>query len=127
MTSPRYTTPGTRVSWGTVSEWIEAAHKINARRLSRHRNRALENHAGALPREVINLETDIEKIQRALHLFKYGPTGLARPTRGHRANHPSTPVIVDLSNRLAVLERSNGMRPGANWPAVFGGDDHDPC
>ncbi|APX26223.1 hypothetical protein Ga0080559_TMP247 (plasmid) [Salipiger profundus] len=48
---------------------------------------------------------------------------MARPSKGARANHPTTPVIMDLMNRLAVLKRQDQMPAGNNWTAMFGGSD----
>ena len=123
MTQCRYTTPGTRLTWSDVSEWVDAAHRIDRRRLSEARNRALGAHGAAMPRELIRRETDIPSLEAAIHLLKYGPPRLARPPKGARADHPTTPVIMDLMNRLAVLKRQDEMGAGDNWTAMFGGFD----
>ena len=123
MTRHRYTTPGTRLTWSSVTEWVRAAHRIDRRRLSEARNRALAAHAAALPRALINRETHLPSLEAALHLLKYGPPGLARPPKGARAGHPTTPIIMDLMNRLAVLKRQDAIPPGDNWTAIFGGSD----
>ena len=123
MTLNKYATPGTRLTWSNVTEWVDAAHRIDRRRLSEARNRALAAHGGALPREFINRETHVPALEAAIHLLKYGPPGLARPPKGARADHPTTPVIMDLMNRLAVLKRQDKMGAGDNWTAMFGGSD----
>ncbi len=120
MTIYRYTTPGTRITWSNVAEWVEAAHRIDRRRLSAARNRALAAHGAVLPRELIERETHVPTLEAAIHLLKYGPPGLARPPRGARADHPTTPVIMDLMNRRAVLDRQHEIAPGQNWTAIFG-------
>ena len=121
----RYTTPGTRLSWSNVTEWVNAARRIDGRRSSEARNRALACHGAVMPRELIDRETHIPSIETALDLLKYGPPGLARPGRGARGNHPTTPIIVDLMNRLAVLKRDAEMPSGGNWIAMHGGADAD--
>ena len=123
MTLYRYTTPGTRLTWSDVGEWVEAAHRIDRRRLSAARNRALAAHGAALPRELIDRETHVPSLEAAIHLLKYGPPGLARPPRGARADHPTTPVIMDLINRVAVLKGRDEMPRGGNCTAMFGGSD----
>ncbi|WP_305970530.1 MULTISPECIES: hypothetical protein [unclassified Mameliella] len=123
MTHDRYTTPGTRLTWSDVSEWVDAAHRIGSRQLSAARNRAYAAHAAALPRELIDRATHVPSLETALHLLKYGHPSLGRPQRGHRANHPTTSVIMDLMNRLAVLKRQDQMGAGDNWTAMFGGSD----
>lgn len=123
MTHDRYTTPGTRLTWSDVSEWVDAARRIGRRQLSAARNRAYAAHAAALPRDLIERETHMPSLEAAIHLLKYGHPSLARPQRGHRANHSTTPVIMDLMNRLAVLKRRGEMPAGDNWTAIFGGSD----
>ena len=123
MTLYRYTTPGTRLTWSDVGEWVEAAHRIDRRRLSAARNRALAAHGAALPRELIDREAHLPSLEAAIRLLKYGPPGLARPPRGARADHPTTPVIMDLMNRRAILKRRDEMPRGGNWTAMFGGSD----
>ena len=123
MTHYQYTTPGTRLTWSDVSEWVDAAYRIGRRQLSAARNRAYAAHAAALSRDLIDRETHVPSLETALHLLKYGHPSLARPQRGHRADHPTTPVIMDLMNRLAVLKRQDEMGAGDNWTAMFGGSD----
>ena len=120
-----YTTPGTRLTWSNVGEWVSAAHRIGKRRPSSARNRAFAAHAAAMPRELISREAHLPSLEAAVHLLKYGHPSLARPQRGHRADHPTTPVIVDLMNRLAVLKQLEEMPAGGNWTAIFGGSDAD--
>ncbi|MFC4670708.1 hypothetical protein ACFO5X_19315 [Seohaeicola nanhaiensis] len=123
MTQCRYTTPGTRLTWSDVSEWVDVAHRIGRRQLSAARNRTYAAHAAALSRDLIDREAHVPSLEAALHLLKYGHPGLARPQRGHRADHPTTPVIMDLMNRLAALKRRDQLPAGDNWTAMFGGSD----
>jgi len=119
MTDSIYQTPGTRVRWGNVREWCLAAFQLDRRRSSEKRNRDLTTHSGCMPLSMIYAETDIEAIETALYLLKYGPSYLCRPTRGNRAAHPSTPVIVALNNRATVLKREADVIPhGDNWIAM---------
>ncbi|OBY26782.1 hypothetical protein A9D60_17480 [Leisingera sp. JC1] len=75
-----------------------------------------------MPLEMIKIEQDLEAIEIALWLYRKGPTGLQRPQRGKRGDHPSTPIIMALQNRAMMLRRSADEIPqGANWRAV-----HDP-
>lgn len=123
MTHFQYTTPGTRLAWSDVREWVDAAHRIDRRRPGAARNRAYAAHAAALPRDLIDREMHVPSLEAALHLLKYGHPGLARPQRGHRADHPTPPVIMDLMNRLAALKRRDQLPAGDNWTAMFGGSD----
>ena len=116
-----YKTPGTRLQWSTLHEWIAAAHRIDRRRCGEARNRALAAHAACLPKSVIEQEQTIETIDAAVDLLKYGRPGFARPPQGCRANHPTTPIIMDLMNRRAVLLRQlDDMPAGDNWTAMHG-------
>jgi len=121
MTNPVYRTPGTTVTWSSVTEWCLAAMKLDRRRLSQKRNRDLTTHSGCMPLSMIYAETDLEAIETAVFLLKSGPKYLCRPTRGNRAEHPSTPIIVALNNRAAVLRREADVIPeGDNWKAANG-------
>ncbi len=106
MTQYIYTTPGTRVRWSNVAEWCAAAWTLDRRRWSRKARRDLETHAVCMPLAMIKIENDLEAIEEAVKLLKYGPTGLQRPQRGHRGDHPTTAIIVALNNRAAVLKRA---------------------
>jgi len=107
-------TPGARLWWGTVAAWIEAAHRLDRRRSSSARNRALRAHVAALPLDLIAVEDDAEALRAALWLLKYGPTDLRRPQRSARAGAPHTARIMAINNRLAHLARA-GI--GHNRPA----------
>ncbi|ODM45306.1 hypothetical protein A9320_11755 [Ruegeria sp. PBVC088] len=123
MTLYNYTTPGTRLTWSDLSEWVDAVQRIGRRQPGAARNRAYAAHAAALPRDLIDRETHVPSLEAALHLLKYGHPRLARPQRGYRVDHPTTPVIIDLINRLAALKRRDQMPAGDNWTAMFGGSD----
>lgn len=118
-----YRTPRTRLTWSTVSEWCDCARQLDRRRLSSKRSRDLETHACILPRSVIAAETSLEAIEDAIWLLRHGPIGMRRPQRGYRADHGTTPVLMDLQNRRAVLKRTlDVIATGDNWRAVHGSD-----
>jgi hypothetical protein len=108
----RYQTPGTRLWWSDLGQWVEAAHVLDRRRYSAARSRALAAHAAALPLTLIYAEDNAETLAAALDLLKYGPLPLGRPQRGHRAGAPQTPRIMAIANRLAKLKQAN---VGHNW------------
>lgn len=119
-----YRTPGTNLWWGSVAAWCRAAHQIDARRASRHRNAALVAHAAALPRALIDIEENAPAIDHGLELLKYGPPSLRRPSRGDRADHPTTAIIMWLANRRAVLARlADDIPEGDNYRAIHGAGD----
>lgn len=49
----RYQTPGTRLWWVDLAGWVETARRIDRRRYSDARTRALRAHAAALPLDLI--------------------------------------------------------------------------
>ena len=119
-----YRTPGTNLWWGSVAAWCRAAHQLDARRSSCHRIAALEAHAAALPRALIDIEENAAAIDHALELLKDGPPALQRPQRGHRAEHPTTAIIMWLANRRSVLARlADEIPEGENYRAVHGSGD----
>ncbi len=123
MSVYQFTTPGTRIRWYDLREWIIGAYKIDARRWSEARSNALLAHVATLPKSMITEETDIDVIEEAIFLIKHGPKGLARPERGFRKNHPSTPVLMHLLNRKeALIKYAKGdlISSGENRIAVFG-------
>lgn len=123
MTHYQNTTPGTRLTWSDIRDWVDAVHRIDKGQLSGALNRDHVANAAALPRDLIDRETHVPSLEAALHLLKHGHPGLARPQRGHRADHPTTPVIMGLMNRPAILKRQEEMDAGDNWTAMFGGSD----
>lgn len=124
MQRQTYRTPGTRLWWSNVAEWCACAHQFHRRRLSRKRHRDLETHGMCMPLATVAIEDDTEAIAAAIWLPNRGPTGLPRPKRGKRGDHPTTPLIMALMNRAAVLRRAAEKLPrGDNWTAVFGSDN----
>ena len=89
-----YQTPGTKLRWSTLGEWISCAHRIDARQASAARCRALEAHASILPRVLIDAERSVATMEAALDLLKYGHQSLARPRRGFREGHTTTLTIM---------------------------------
>ena len=123
MTRYEYKTPGTRLWWGSVRAWCQAAHQLDRRRSSGQRDAALAAHAAALPRDLIEIEDDLTAVEAALELLEDGPNCLRRPLRGHRAGAPQTVRIMWLKNRAAALRRAaDSIPPGPNWLAMQDGE-----
>ncbi|WP_297775907.1 hypothetical protein [uncultured Roseovarius sp.] len=108
-------TPGTNLTWYTLEGWVKAANELDQRRSSSARHKALEAHARALTRSVINGASRLETIEHALALLKWGPGSLRRPQKGHRQGAPQTALIEDLMNRKRELERDCDIPSGENW------------
>ena len=101
----------------TIAEWVAGAFAIRRRRLSAKKYAALARHMRAFPADEIDVEMDVQLLERIVALLKgpphHHPTGFERPHRGARATAPQTPIIVALANRVARL-RAAGV--GDNRP-----------
>jgi len=95
------TTPGTRVSWSTLHEWIEAWHEISGRKISAMRYRQEEAHVAALlaRQDLVDGERWIGTLERLLAVMR----DLKRP-RGQREKHPATIIIERSNNRITALK-----------------------
>lgn len=93
-------TPGTRLSWDSLAGWIAAWQQLQGRAHSSARYWKESQHIQTLPVEMITAETDENILYDFLSLMS---TGDARPPKGMRENHPTTPLVVGAHNRLAQL------------------------
>lgn len=95
------TTPGTRLSWDSLAGWVDAWQQLQGRSHSSRRYWQENQHVRALPVEMIAAEVD----ETILHVFlDLMNSGDARPPKGMRAEHPTTPLVVEAHNRLAQLD-----------------------
>jgi hypothetical protein len=94
------TTPGTRLSWDSLAGWIDAWQRLQPRAHSSDRYWKESQHIRALPVEMITAEADETILYDFLDLMNSGDT---RPPKGMRAEHPTTPLVVEAHNRLAQL------------------------
>ena len=95
------TTPGTRLSWDCLAGWIVAWQQLQGRAHSSDRYWKEGQHIRALPAEMIAAETDQTVLYDFLHLMN---DDNARPPKGMRESHPTTPLVMAAHNRLAQLE-----------------------
>ncbi|MBX3058834.1 MAG: hypothetical protein KF770_20405, partial [Anaerolineae bacterium] len=94
------TTPGTRLSWDSLAGWITAWQQLQGRAHSGDRYWKEGRHIQALPVEMITSEADEITLYDFLSLMNSSD---ARPPKGMRENHPTTPLVVAAHNRLAQL------------------------
>ena len=119
-----YRTPGTRLWWSNVREWCDSGYALNRRRLSHKRNRDLETHGMCMPLDLIYRETDLEAVDLAIWFYRHGPIGIRRPQRGHRGDHPSTPIFQGLMNRrVTLLSEQDDVPEGDKWRAAYANAD----
>lgn len=103
-----FTTPGTRLTWGTAGEWLAHATAIEARRHSRARYAAAAAHLEELARRLDFLDAQPAEELLACLAFvrKYH-----RPSKGSRAGTPYAVLVVELHNaadraeKFAILQR----------------------
>lgn len=108
----------------TVRQWMRAAHHVQQRRMSRHRDEAAVRLRGYLTLVVVNLcdeLADLKVLRR--FLVTSHPAMFGRPNRGVRGEHWTTPLIVHIDNRIAMLTRlearlADPMPDGANFSAM---------
>lgn len=92
-----YTTPGTELRWGTLTEWIEAYLRLVARRDS-DAYRAIQAHIATLSRHIIEAETGLNSLHNARQIIIQN-----KPPRGRRADHPTTLLEMWLNNHITRL------------------------
>ncbi|MCC6605245.1 MAG: hypothetical protein IT327_18705 [Anaerolineae bacterium] len=94
------TTPGTRLSFSSLTEWIVGWQQLQERSHSSDRYQKEGWHLQALPPEMIVAETDEMVLYHFLSLLKEDD---ALPPKGARTNHATTPLVVAAHNRLTQL------------------------
>jgi hypothetical protein len=101
-----YHTPRTALSWASLEEWLDCAHRIDRRRASALRNRQATLHVRALPIGVIFQCQNRATLASCARLLRQGSNHFCQPPRGHRQNAPQTALIVAIANRIAQLARA---------------------
>ncbi|MBB5405149.1 hypothetical protein [Paraburkholderia youngii] len=115
------TTPGTRISWSSLEEWMVGWKHISARAATskRHAQRAAHVAALASHMELVNRETDIETLA-AVKLLVEREKML--PPRGEREGHPATEILQRVGTvlnerRRVAIEPDVGARR-TDWKAA---------
>lgn len=88
-------TPGTRLGWSTLAQWLHAQAELSARPASSARHAALAAHLAALPDEIIEAADtrDLDQLDQVVRQ--------AQPPRGQRAGHPTTRLLDAISRARA--------------------------
>ncbi len=99
-----HTTPGTRLTWSTLQEWIDAWRRLDARAASSKRHQQRAAHVVELARnmEVVNREADVEVLFSAKQLIELENV---LPPRGMRAGHPATEILQRVGTVLGERRR----------------------
>ncbi|PZQ43185.1 MAG: hypothetical protein DI551_12590 [Micavibrio aeruginosavorus] len=98
-------TPASDLLWWNLSDWVEAARTLDARRASWRKNVQRIFHVRALPLKMVWDERSLETLQDALDLLTSLSSGFRQPPRGQRENAPHTPLIAAIKNRMKQIER----------------------
>lgn len=109
----RVTTPGTRIQWASLSEWLDGAADLASRPPTSEKYRKLEAHVRALTLrpELIERESEASVLTRLGNWLKTGldpVTGrraneILRYPRGQRHGTGQEALVVAANNRLARL------------------------
>lgn len=114
-------TPGTRIQWSTLKDWMGAWKQIKARAASskRHEQRAAHIAELASNMSVINCEKDIETLAAVKHLIEREHL---LPPRGMREGHPATEILqrvgTVLNERRRVAAEGNVDANKTRWKAA---------
>ena len=124
-----YRTPGTRLTWASLSDWCAVAGVLSQRRDLDGRNQmARAAHVEVLPLAFVTGCDDVAALQKLLWWLIESPASkdIVRPLRGHRADAPHTPLIMAAKNRLVQLARAADaatMPIGHNRRAALDAED----
>lgn len=110
-----YRTPGTRLSWSTLNEWISCALKIAARRPSRSRYEAADAHWLALSDEVIKNAEQPELLSFTELINSIGNLAWHKPHRGFRGGTKWEQINVEARNRLTRLKQTEDRNSIGLW------------
>ena len=107
---PRIKTPGTRIAFETLGEWLTGAATIERRRPSSKRYRDADSHFDALPDSMIRLaeRTDIERLIDLLS--SSGNLAWSKPPRGKRGGTKWETANVLARNRHVELTRAEDLK-----------------
>lgn len=90
---PLYATPGTRVTFSTLAEWLDGWEEIAHRKVSSAKHEAARDHLYALPEGLVDQASNLTELAALARVLES-----VRPPRGQRAGHPST-YLTDAVNR----------------------------
>lgn len=101
-------TPGTRLAWNCLADWVHVWETLQRRRVSSNRYQQESNHIRALPVEMIAEETNPDTLYTFLEVM--ASNSGTRPRKGERLvparqghGHPITEMVVVANNRLAQV------------------------
>ena len=104
----QYQTPGTRLVWDDMATWLAHWLRLQRRRGTSANYKASQAHVDLLApvvREFLLPFWEPDTLRRLRDRFKsthaaYG----GQPTRGHRTGHATTLIIMEINNRIRLVE-----------------------
>lgn len=107
MTEEPLRTPGTRITFQNLQEWIAGAYAISQRAPSAARYRAATAHFEALPDQLIRqgVRHEVEAFVRLINGL--GNLEWHKPRRGHRGGTRWERANVLARNRLTQIDRQD--------------------
>lgn len=102
-------TPGTRLHWRTLADWLACADQIDRRRTSQRRYDTIKRHWQALPVELIRTADKASTMELISFLdnSRGGSQAWARPPHGKRRNTLWELYNVEARNRLSRLLKAD--------------------
>ncbi len=95
------TTPGTRLSWSNVSQWIGAYRELQRRAPAANKYRQIEAHIAALTDAKIDEEKDPQALRDLRDLFESDPQ--LKPSRGNREGSEYVRILDAVDRGLKRL------------------------
>jgi hypothetical protein len=89
--------------WSTLTDWLEVAWQLGARRSGSLNNQRKRFHVEALPLRLISECNDPTLLAACRDILTHS-RGFSQPLRGQRADAPHTALIVAINNRVSRLE-----------------------
>jgi hypothetical protein len=101
-----YRTCGTGVTWCDLRSWLDGAIELAGRRPSSKAYADGDRHLRGIELRLVYRCENPETLRGVLDLFNATGTrnnSMCAPARGLRGDHPTTPIIVAVKNRLDQL------------------------
>lgn len=101
------TTPGTRVRWANLREWLDGWREIDGRPASRPKHAALRVHLETLPDEVVEATgaRELDELHGLVNSLE------VEPARGKRAGHATTRLPGSARGPANARSGSSASRP----------------
>jgi hypothetical protein len=104
-----YRTCGTGVRWWDLRSWLDGAMTLANRRASSKAYADGDRHLRSIELKIVYRCRSPETLLGVLRLFEDTGTrnnSMRMPARGLPGEHPTTPIVVAVKNRLAELGES---------------------